>query len=93
MYGVSSDEFQGASLVREDINHTEPCFPDGKLPFIWCVFSTQFYDRNPTGYNHSIFRGYSTFYHLREGWVFMQEMLPGFTGRTMELFEMEEVGD
>lgn len=94
VYGLSSDEFRGARLVREDINHTGPCFPDGKLPFIWCVSSTQFYDRNPAGYHHSIFRGYASFYHLREGWVFMgNEMLLGFTGRTMELFGMEGVGD
>jgi hypothetical protein len=91
VYSLSAGEVRGATAVRVDINHAEPCNSDGKLPFIWCVSSTVFYDQNPEGYNHSIYRGYSTYYHLQEGWVFMSELLPGFTGEVMELFRMEEV--
>lgn len=93
VYGLSYGEVRGARVVRVDINHTEPCHPDGKLPFIWCVSTTAFYDQNPEGYDHSIFRGYSSYYHLRDGWVFMSELVSGFTGEVMELFRMEEVSD
>ncbi len=93
VYSLSAGEVQGARVVRVDINHAEPCNPDGKLPFIWCVSLTVFYDQNPGGHDHSIFRGYSTYYHLREGWVFISELIPGFTGQVMELFRMEEVID
>ena len=93
VYGLSYGEVRGASVMRVDINNTEPCFPNGKLPFIWCVSTTAFYDQNPEGYDHSIFVGYSTYYHLREGWVFVSELVPGFTGQVMERFKMKEVSD
>jgi hypothetical protein len=93
VYTLSSVDFRGAKVVRVDLNHAEPCHPDGKQPFIWCVSSTTFYDQNPTGYDHSVFRGVSSYYHLKEGWVFMSELIPGFTGQVMELFGMDEVGE
>ena len=93
VYGLSYGEARGAKVMRVHINYTEPCFPDSKLPFIWCVSTIAFYDQNPEGYDHSIFRGYSSYYHLRDGWVFMAELVPGFTGEVMELFSMEEVSD
>ena len=94
VYSLSAKDFRGARVVRVDINHTEPCFPEGNLPFMWCVTSSVFYDQNPEGYDHAIFRGYSSYYHLREGWVFMRgEVVPGFIGRVMERFGMEGVND
>lgn len=94
VYSLSAAEFRGARVVRVDINHAEPCNPDGRLPFIWCVSSSVFYDRNPEGYEHTVFRGYTSYYHLREGWVFMPgDTIPGFIGRVMEQFGMEAVGD
>jgi hypothetical protein len=94
VYSLSYDELRGARVVRVDINHTEPCFPDGKLLFIWCVSSTVYYDRTPEGYHHNIFRNYSSFYQLREGWVLMaEELFPGFIGGVMEQFGLEGVDD
>lgn len=94
VYSLSAGEFKGARVVRVDINHTEPCSPDGKLPFIWCVYSTLFYDQAPKGYDHAIFRGYSSYYHLPEGWVFMPgDIFPGFIGGIMQRFGMEAVGN
>jgi hypothetical protein len=86
-------EHGGAKVKLVYINRAGPCFPYGRLPFVWCVTLSVFYDRPPEGSERSVQGGYSTYYHLREGWVFMQEMIPGLTGVIMERFGMVGEGD
>jgi hypothetical protein len=93
VYSLPAREFRGARVVRVDLNHAEPCYPDGKLPFIWCVTSTVFYDRKPEGTQHTVFRGSGAYFHLQEGWVLIPEQeFSGFIGGILERYGLEGVG-
>jgi hypothetical protein len=90
VYGTSYDE----SMIRLDINHTEPCFSNGNYPFVMCVTTTVFDEHIPEGPRHNNSSGQSAYFHLKEGWVCMSgENFTGFTARVVELLGMHATGD
>jgi hypothetical protein len=89
VYGTSF----GESIVRVDINHSEPCFSDGKYPFAMCVTTTVFDEHIPAGPQHNNSSGQSAYFHLQEGWVCMPgENFTGFIARVVERLGMQAAG-
>jgi hypothetical protein len=90
VYGTSYAE----SIIRVDINHSEPCFSDGKYPFVMCVTTTVFNEPIHTGPQHKNSSGQSAYFHLKEGWVCMPgENFTGFIAKVVERLGMQFRGD